>query len=155
MAQAVPFLMMAGSTISAVGALRQGQASRDASNYNAAIMQQNAVIARQEAADLARQFDRETIQRMGAIRAAQGHAGGDAGAGSVLDVLGDVAAQSELEKQNILYRGELKARGYTNTADLDRMAGANAVRSSRYQAGAELLSGAGNAYFARSRMARV
>ena len=84
--------------------------------------------------------------RLGAVRAAQGHSGGTGDAGSVLDIIGDSAAQSELEKQNILYRGELKARGYTNTATLDTISGQNAVTSSYYKAGSELLSGGVGVY---------
>src|SRR3954468_14168830 len=112
MAAAIPFVIAASAAISAIGAICQGQAAKAAADYNATINTQNAQISRQESIDLARQNDRETYLRLGAIRAAQGHAGGDAGQGSVLDIIGDQAAQSELEKQNILYRGELKARGF-------------------------------------------
>lgn len=146
MAAALPFLQIAGAVMSAVGALQQGRSASQAANYNAQIMQQNAQIAQQNAADQARQADRETYLRLGSIRAAQGASGGAAGEGSVLDVIGDVAAQSELEKQNILYRGELAARGYGNTAALDRYSGETASRTSYWKAGAELLGGGGKAY---------
>ena len=142
----IPFLQAAGAVIGVIGALQQGQAQKNAANFNAAVAAQNAQLSRDEAAAAARQQDRETYLRLGAVRAAQGHSGGTGDAGSVLDIIGDSAAQSELEKQNILYRGELKARGYTNTATLDTISGQNAVTSSYYKAGSELLSGGVGVY---------
>jgi hypothetical protein len=142
MAAAVPFMMIAAAGISAATAVRQGQIAKASGNYNATINEQNAQITREETQMLARQHDREMLQRLGAIKAAQGKAGGAAGEGSVLDVLGDVAAQGELERQNIEYRGELKARGFQNTAALDRAAGRAANQGSYLRAGAELFAGA-------------
>lgn len=142
MAAALPFLQIAGAVMSAVGALQQGSAAKSASDYNATISTQNAAIARQNAADRARQADRETYLRLGSIRANQGAAGGAAGEGSVLDVIGDVAAQSELEKQQILYQGELQARGFTNDATLETFSGEAKQSSGYWKAGSELLGGA-------------
>lgn len=155
MAAALPILMGVSAAVSAIGALRQGEVSAASSRYNATISEQNAQIARQDAADKARQADRETYLRLGAIKAAQGHSGGTAGSGSVLDVLGDVAAQSELEKQTILYRGEQAARGYTNTANLDRASADNAENSGWLKAGTELLGGGMGYYSLTNRMTRT
>lgn len=155
MAAALPFFMVASAAVSAIGALRQGEASAAASRYNATISEQNAQIARQNAADKARQQERENYLRLGAIRAAQGRSGGDAGSGSVLDVIGDVAAQNELAKQDILYQGELAARGYTNTANLDRAQADNAESGSWLKAGSELLQGGVGYYNLNSRMTRA
>ena len=153
MAMAVPYIMAAGAAVSAYSAIQQGQAAKAASRFNEQIATQNADISRQEAQDNARLQDRENYLRLGAIRAAQGKAGGAAGEGSVLDVIGMVAAQGEEERQRIIYAGELKARGFTNTASLDRFGGDAAVRNSYFKAGGELLSGAGNAYMANNRLA--
>ena len=144
MAAALPILMIAGSVMSAVGAMQQGQAAKAAADYNATINTQNAAIARQNAADKARQADRETYLRLGSIRANQGAAGGAADEGSVLDVIGDVAAQSELERQQITYQGELQARGFQNDATLETFSGETKQTSSYWKAGSELLSGAYN-----------
>lgn len=155
-AAALPYLQVAGAVISAIGMLqqgetaaRQGEQAKAAADYNATISAQNAAVARQSAADKARQADRETYLRLGSIRANQGAAGGAAGEGSVLDVLGDVAAQSELERQHIIYSGEMQARGFTNDASLETFsgntkleAGRTAQSSSYWRAGAELLGGA-------------
>ena len=154
MAAALPFLMVAGSVMSAIGSLQQGQAAKQASEYNATIATQNAAIARQNAADKAHQADRETYLRLGSIRANQGAAGGAAGEGSVLDVIGDVAAQSELEHQQIVYQGELQARGYQNTATLETYSANTKQSSSYWKAGSELLSGGYNYYSAQDKLKR-
>lgn len=154
MAAAIPYIIAASAAVSAISALRQGQAAKAAADYNATVGWQNAQLARQEAADLARQQQRENYLRLGAINAAQGRSGGAAGEGSVLDVLGDVAAQGELERQSIVYQGEMKARGYQNTATLDTYRGNVAQQTSYFKAGSELLGGAADAYTTRERLKR-
>lgn len=145
MAAAIPFLQIAGTVVSVIGALSQGQAQSSAYEYNAAVAQQNAGVARDQAALQASQQERENKLRMGAIAAAQGKSGGTS-SGSVLDVLGDVAAQGELERQSILYQGEINARGQMNTAALDRMSASNARTGSYFKAGSELLAGGAKMY---------
>jgi len=148
-------LLVAGTAMSAIGAIQQGRAQKAAADYNATINMQNAEIARRNAALEEKQAEREDYLRLGAIRAAQGKAGGMAGEGSVLDVLGDVAAQGELERQNIIYRGELNARGFTNTAQLDRFSGKQAQRAGYMKAGSELLTGGAQAYSAYTKLGRT
>jgi hypothetical protein len=152
-AAAIPYIMAGSAAISAIGAIRQGQAAKAAADYNATINQQNALIARQDASQQAAQADRENRLRLGTIRANAGASGGT-GAGSVFDVLGDAAAQGELEKQNILYQGELKARGYTNTSNLDTMSGGVAQQAGYMKAGSDLLSGTADAYTAQQKLKR-
>lgn len=145
MAAAIPFLLVASAVVSAVSAVRQGRAAQAASEYNRRVNEQNAQIARDEARLQVQQHERETYMRLGAVRAAQGRAGGTA-EGSVLDVLADVASQSELERQQIIYRGELRARGYTNTANLDEAAARQARSGGYLRAGGDLLAGGAGAY---------
>lgn len=142
------------SVVSAVGAIQQGNAAKAAANYNATINMQNAEIARSNAAAEAGQISRENYLRLGAIRASAGRMGGSSSEGSVLDVLGDVAAQGELERQQALYQGELGARGFTNTATLDQFQGKAAQRASYFKAGSELLGGGADAYGAYRRLNR-
>lgn len=151
-AAAVPFIQAAGAVIGAISAIQQGRAANAAAQYNATISEQNAAISRSDAAAQATQIERENTLRLGAIRAAQGRAGGAAGEGSVLDVLGDVAAQGELERQQAIYQGELRARGFTNTAQLDRFSGRQAQSAGYMRAGAELLSGGSRAYNSYTRL---
>ncbi len=145
-AAAIPYIVAAGAAVSAIGAIQQGQAASASAKYNANIQEQNAVLLRQQAAEQAEQERRETYMRLGTIRAAQGKGGGAADEGSVLDVLGFVASEGERQRQHVLYGGELQARDALNTAALDRARGRNAVRTSYFQAGAELTQGAGSYY---------
>lgn len=145
MAAAIPFLQIAGTVMSVVGALSQGQASADASNYNRAINERNATVATQQAAaDEARQR-RENLLRAGNLRAGYG-ASGVTVDGSPLDVLEMAATNGELDAQSIRYKGNLRAMGYNDTATLDGMAADNAKTSSYYKASSELLAGGAKAY---------
>lgn len=146
MAAAIPFIMIASAVVSAYGAIQQGKAAQAAGDYNATINAQNAEIARADARAQAEQVKRENYLRLGSIRAAQGKSGGAANEGSVLDVLGDTAAQGELERQNVIYEGEQRARGYLNTGALEQYKGDTARTGSYYKAGSELLSGGAAAY---------
>ena len=151
-AAVLPIVMGASAVVGALSAIQQGKAAKAAADFNATISAQNADIARADAALQAQQIDRDNYLRLGAIRTAQGKSGGAAGEGSVLDVLGDQAAQGELEKQYALYQGEQRARGFTNTANLDTFSGKQAQKSGYLKAGSELLSGGAKAYNAYQRV---
>lgn len=145
MAVAIPFLLAASAAVSAYSAIQQGKAAKAAEDYNSTIANQNAQIAQQQTKVADQQQARENYLRLGAIRAAAG-ANGNANAGSVLDVIGDVAQQGELQRQQIRLGGQLKVRDYTNTAALDSAAGRQAQTSSYFKAGSDLLGGAAGAY---------
>lgn len=151
MAVAIPIMMAVGTALAAYGAYQQGAAARKASNFNAAVARQNAIVATGQAKAKAAQIERENILRLGLIRANQGASGGTM-EGSVLDVIGDVASQGELERQQALYQGELAARGYANTATLDVFEGKAAQRAGALAAGTELLRGGAGAYSAYTRL---
>jgi hypothetical protein len=145
---------IAGAAMSAIGAYRQGKAAKAAAEYNAAIARQNAQIVREQTQQQVRQADREAYLRLGAIRAAQGKSGGVA-EGSVLDILADTAAQNEIERQDIAYRGALAERGFENSATIDQFEGRNAEKAGYLAAGSELLSGAANVFNTRERLKRT
>ena len=154
MAVAIPFLMMASAAVAAYGAIQQGQAAKAAGKFNEAVNAQNAEIARTNARVQAGQVQRENALRLGAIRAAAGASGGTQ-EGSVLDVIADVGRQGELDRQYVIYQGEAQARGYTNTASLDRMGAKAASNASYYKAGSELLGGAASAQYRSTQLNRV
>jgi len=72
-----------------------------------------------------------------------------------VDVLGDMAAQGELQRQQTLQEGGLHTRAALNTAASERMSGANAAQTGTYQAGASLLSGAASSYSQYSALKRA
>lgn len=147
------WLMIAGAAVSAISAYQQGQAAKKAGEYNAAIAMQNTKMARDQAAARAKQTDRMNRLRLGSIRASQGASGGAQDEGSVLDVLGDAAVQGELERQNVLYQGEVEARGHENQAQLARMGAKSAGKAGIMSAGSALLGGASSAYGGMTRTA--
>lgn len=132
----------AGATLGAVSAFKSAKFDEKMADRQALIHQQNAQLARQQAASQAKQSQRRTRLRLGAIRAAGGAAG--RGAGSVIDILGDVAAQGELERQNEIFKGELAARGELLGAQASRAEGDLASQRKGF-AGAEGVLGASSA----------
>lgn len=133
-------LTVISTLVSAIGSIQQGQAATSAARSNAQIAASNAQIARATAAQDAEAKDRENRQRLGAIAASFG-ASGVTAAGTPLDVLGDSARQAELDRQTILYKGEIRALGFSNTAALDTAQAGNAQRAGFFKAGSALLSG--------------
>ena len=133
-----------GTLLTSFGLYQQGQAQEAAGNYNATVASQNADIAIQQSKDQAQQVDREAILALGAMRASAGASGG--GQTSFLDVIGDTAAQYELQKQQTLYGGKLAARGYRNTAAIEKFQGKQAAYSGKLAAAGALLSGSADTY---------
>lgn len=151
MAQAALLVLTAASTaVAFVGARQQARAQEQAANYNATVAEQNAEIAREQAALRAQQIERENRLRLGATLAAAG-ASGVATEGTVIDVVGDLVTQGELERQQALYEGELRARGFTIDRDLSRSRARGARSAGRISAATTLLSG--GAELARQGMA--
>jgi len=150
-AVAIPFMMYAGAAVAVFSSIKQGQAASAAANFNAAIAQQDAAQARSDALAQSIQIQRDNVLRIGSIRAAAG-AGGGTGAGSVLDVAADVAAQGELERQWALYQGESRARGYKNTATLDLAQGKAAKQAGYVSAAGAALGGLGAGLQAQDRL---
>jgi hypothetical protein len=72
----------------------------------------------------------------------------------VLDVVADAASQGELERQWVIYQGELKGRGYSNAQTLEGMRGKSAADASITQAGTALLGGGMEGALAQSRLRR-
>ena len=138
-------LAVASTAASVIGSLQQGQSAKAAANYNARVAENNAIAARQAAAaEAARERDR-ALRLTGAQRAAYAK-GGVTMSGSALDVIGDTAAQAELDALTILYGGEARARAAEADAAGQRYAGRQAQSASYAGAGSALLTGASRIY---------
>lgn len=140
--EVVMFMQVAGTAMSVIGALNQGQQAKDAANYNAQVANNNAIASRQQAEANAAAQQRRARQQIGAARAGYG-ASGITMEGSAMDILESSAAMAELDRQNILYGGEIKSQGYQSTAGLELMRGENAETGSYFSAGSALLTGMG------------
>jgi len=141
---ALAALALAGAA-AGMGALQSLQAGKDAkawSEYNAAVLEREAEMARQNAALEAEQQRKAGERMKGAQRAAFAKAGVDVGSGSPLDVLAETAAETELAVSTIKWAGEQQARRAISAAEASRMKGDAAKRASYWGAGTTLLSGA-------------
>ena len=137
-------ISLVGTAFSVLGALNQGQQAKSAAEYNAAVANNNAIAAKQQAEANAAAQQRKARLTQGSMRAGYGAAGVGL-EGSPMDVLEQSASMAELDRQNILYGGALKAGGYQATAGLELMRGDAAVTGSYFSAGSALLSGAAKA----------
>lgn len=124
----LPLLMFAGAAASAIGKIRAGQSAKAKGQYDAAVAERDAGVARDQANALALRQQREATKTLGGMRAAYGAAGVTV-AGSPLDVLEESAGQAELDRLTILHNGELKANGLNDSAALSRTAGKAAATS--------------------------
>jgi len=129
-------LMLAGTAISAVGAIQQGNAANKAAKYNAAVAEGNAAAARRDAAENARRQRRLNRKAAGTLRNRDFVA---------MDVLEDEVKEGELKALDLLHGGEVQAAGFQNNATLERMRGKAAQKAGYMNAAGTLLSGGAKA----------
>ena len=134
-------LSVAGSAISAIGQLKQGDAAKQAGDMNAANARQNAVDATEQARLQEENQRVEAKKILGSARANYG-ASGVTMEGSPLDVLESSARNAELDALTIRYGGKIKAAAYNRSAAGYQMEGEAAQSSSRLGAAGTFLSGA-------------
>ena len=141
MAALVTPLMLAGTVMSAVGAVQSGTSQANAAMYNARLAEINAGVALDQAGADAARFRRQNLKTMGSMVAGFG-ASGDTG--DALAVLGDTAAQMNLDENTVKYQGQLRAFGYQETAKLDRTQAQTARQQGALHSAANFLTGVGN-----------
>ena len=110
MIAAIGGVKAAGAIVGIVGTIQEGLAADAAARYNAGIARRNAQVSLDQAAADADAQDRESRKTIGSMRADFG-ASGVTGTGSVRDVIEASATVAELDRQNILYKGNLEAMG--------------------------------------------
>ena len=130
-------LALAGTAVSAVGAVSAGAAQKQASDRNATMGVANAAAARRDATENARRQRRVNRKNAGTIRNQEFVA---------MDVLEDQVREGELKALDLLHAGEVKAIGLENGATLDRMQGKAAQRAGYFSAAGTLLKGGATAY---------
>ncbi len=141
------YVAAAAAVVGAVGSLMKGQSESDALDYQAKIQANNAEMARRKATMDADRQQMIAGQKIGGITADYAASGVDVHtSGSVLSILGASASNSELDRQNILHGGDIRAINYENQSSLDRVAGGNALTGSYYGAAASLIGGAAKMY---------
>ena len=134
-----------GSTLlSAFGQYQAGEAYEATGDYNARVLEQYAVAARQSAAFEEARQRREARRLKAAQRAGYAKAGVVITEGSPLTVLTETAAEAELDALAIRYAGEVQARGYEAEAAISRWEGKQQKRAARLGVGRTILSGVGD-----------
>lgn len=129
----------------AVGSKIEGDAAKDAGDYNAQIAENNAMLSRQQAAEDERVFRVASRKELGGIRSGYA-AGGITSEGSAQDVLEESAANAELDALKIKHGGEVRAKGFEADAVLSRAKGEAAQTSSTFSAAGSLLEAAPKVY---------
>lgn len=153
MAMAIPILMVGGALISAVGAMSAAKANAQAANYNATIASQNAQVSLDQASAQVAIQQKQARQVEGSLIASVG-ASGVTMEGSPTDVLQMSVTNAALDAETIKYEGRLKATGYANQAELDRIAAKTATQQGYLTAASSLLTGAGQAGYSQVLMNR-
>lgn len=142
-----PFSLLAmsavGTVTSAIGSIQQGQAAaanlqaqQNAANYNAEIQRQQADQAARSATAQANQQQVQAREVIGKQRASIAESGGGFGGTNSL-LIDQSAANAELDRQNILYGGELNRAGLNEQAKLTTYQGGVAGS----QVGSSLMAG--------------
>lgn len=130
-----------GTAVSVVSAIGGAMTQRDSAKYNAKVAENNAIASRQQAAANAEAQQRDARMRIGQMEANYA-ASGVSLEGSPLEILEQSARNSEMDRLNILYGGELRAGNYGAEAQLNKSRASSAMTSGFIRAGSELMSGA-------------
>jgi hypothetical protein len=158
MAAVVPLMLAgvaaAGTVVSAVGQIRQGQAAEAVGGYNAQIAQQNAQVAEENAVEAERAArareaqSRQESRRVLARQRALAGVSGVATEGSPLLVMLESSRQAELDALRERYAGAIEARRARQQGALARAGGQLSQyeaqqygRAARIGAGTTLLTG--------------
>ena len=126
------------TAVSAIGQMQQARAQSDhlayqaqMQEYNARVAENNAILSRQAA-----EADADTIDRQRRIALAQQATGFAASGvvideGSTLEVLGDTAAEFELDRLNRLHEGQVQSNAQRIQATMDRNNAAGLMAQSK------------------------
>lgn len=145
----VTALLLAGTAISAGGAVASGVAQRQSAQFQASVDKQNAVLARQRAA-----LDEDRVRRQGRRLLGTIKARGAAQAGDLpLDLIADAASEFELNALLARFRGDVESRDARNRAKAARASGDAALAGGIISAGGSLLTGFGQRRLAQQQIA--
>jgi hypothetical protein len=144
MAAALPFLMMAGQAVQAVGSIKAANAAQDAAEFNAQQAEKNAALTREQAADNERTYRINSQKDIGKMQAGFA-ANGLSLEGSASDVLAEAYATSEFDVQKIKHGASLQELSYKQQAEAERKKGGAAMTGGYLSAAGTLLSGGAKA----------
>ena len=137
---------LVGSALSAVSAIREGNAAKATANLQAGISQQKADSERNQSAADERDFRANQSRVLAARRAALGGSGTRQDVGSNLLVAEDFASEAELQALRIRGGGEIRATRAEQQAKLTRFKGSQAQTSGFLRGGSLLISGGAKSF---------
>jgi hypothetical protein len=144
-------VMAAATAVTAYGQYQQGQAQERAYNYQAAVQERNAQIAKQNADYDAQRQSSRLRRAIGSQRAAV-LASGIQMEGTALELQQDTVQQGEMDRLAILYGGEINYQSARSEAELARMQGKAAGQAGTTAAFGTVLGGFGQTYAAGHKM---
>lgn len=146
MAQALPFIMLAASAVSAVGQVQQGNAAKASADFQAAQQEQQAGQQRAAAQRQAIEQRRQSRVLESRARAVAGASGAGVGDPTVVNELADIKNVGEFNALTALFQGEESATGLEMAAESARREGAASRQASRINAAGTLIGGAASFY---------
>lgn len=142
---ALPFIVAGiGGITQFVGAAMQGNAAKEAGEYNAKVDEQNSALSAQGAAEDERIFRINTRHDLGAMQAGFASNGISTSEGSALEVLRSSAANAELDALKVRQSGQVRTIAYQNSANQERRYGAQAQTAGALSAVGSLLGTTGS-----------
>lgn len=133
----------------AAAAVYTGYQANQNAKADAAIADQNAKTAQQQAAAREESIRRHNRLKLGAQRAAAVQTGFDPNTGSLLSLQGDSAGELELDALTARYDGVMQALSFSQQASRERANGRAAATSSYLSAAGSLLGSLGRPYGGR------
>ena len=142
-------LAVAGGLLGAYGAIKEGDAKADALEEEARASEENAIISRQAGIYDAQKQSLIAKKTIGAMKADYAASGVSSDSFDALEVLRESHTNAELDRQNIVYQSEMKAKNYSRRSKAARE-GASATReAATINAFASLVSAGASAYAKR------
>lgn len=141
---AIPAAIAVAGGFQAFSQYQAGQSAKDAANYNANLLKQQSFAAQQQGLaemELRRRRGERVISQQEAAFAKSGVLA----TGSPLEVIGETAANVELDALNAAYEGYLNARGLRQRSKMAQYEGRLAAYQGKMEAVGTLLSTAVNA----------
>ena len=150
-----------GAAASAAGSAKGGQASGQASAYQAAVARNNAAMAEQQAVAVTQAGEvaagtqsLKGANRVAGIKTAQAANGIDPNSGSAVNVRAGAREAGQLDAETVLSNAQVRAYGFRTQeasdeaqAQLDTLAGGQAVSAGNLKAAGGLLSAASSLPF--------
>lgn len=136
---------LAGAGVAAYSQHQAGQAAYKVGKHNAAVAEQQAQMARDQAKLREETQRRQDMQVLASQRAAIARSGVSLDEGTSLLLMDESVREAERNAQIIRYEGELDSYQLLARADLERFSGRQARRGANIAAGSSLLSGAASA----------